>query len=196
MITYLTSDERHLIINKDEALRYAGGRRDDSQLNRLMDDCIAELKPAISCRACFASYPLQLGEMLHLGFTQVRSKDLAKNLAGCTRIILFAATIGAEVDRLLRTYSRLSPARAVCMQAAAAAAIESYCDALNNELVLPYMSAKPRFSPGYGDLPLQVQTEIQKALQFEKIGITLTESGMMLPSKSVSAIIGVTEKQE
>lgn len=196
MITYLTSDERPFTIHKDEAVRYAGGRRGDAQLDRLIEDCLRELRPALACRACYTTYPLQLGDPIHLGFTQVRSKDLAKNLAGCTKIILFAATIGAGADRLLQKYSRLSPARAVCMQAAAAAAIESYCDALNAELIRPYAVAKPRFSPGYGDLPLQLQTEIQNALQFEKIGITLTESGMMLPSKSVSAIIGVAEKQE
>lgn len=198
MVTYLTSDERSFSIDINEAVRYAGGRRDDARLVRLIEDCVEELRPALTCRACYTTFPITLNNAphLHLGFTTVTSKDLAKNLAGCTQVILFAATIGAGADRLLQKYSRFSPARAVCLQAAAAAAIEGYCNALNAQLVRPYSAARPRFSPGYGDLPLQLQAEIQKALQFEKIGITLTGGGMMLPSKSVSALIGVEKERE
>lgn len=191
MITYLTDDNRPIEIDWNEAIRYAGGQRNDPQLNEMFSACWQELQPVLSCRACYTTFPISLDKKLHLGFATVESKALAKNLTGCTHILLFAATIGAGADRLIQRYSRISPARAVCMQAVSAAAIEAYCDLLNIELIRPFAGAKPRFSPGYGDLPLQLQQNIQQALQFEKIGITLTDSGLMAPSKSVTAMIGV-----
>ncbi len=191
MITYIIDDKRQLKIDKNEAARYAGGRPDDLKLLEMIDDCWAELCPLLSLRACYSILPIEISGQLDLGFTKSNSLDLSKNLTGCNHIILFAATIGAGADRLIQRYSRLSPARALCMQAVASAAIEAYCNLLNDEWTQNFAASKPRFSPGYGDFPIEMQRDIQKALQFEKIGITLTESLLMAPSKSVSAIIGI-----
>ena len=116
----------------------------------------------------------------------------------CQEVILFAATLGAGVDLLLRRYSRLSMSRAVVLQACAAARIESYCNEINDKLKAEAaeegLYLRPRFSPGYGDLPLSCQPDFCRVLEAEKtVGITLTESFLMMPSKSVTAVIGVSK---
>ena len=88
-------------------------------------------------------------------------------------------------------------AKAVVMQAAAAAMVEAYCNELNAGWKKEYLEKdlylRPRFSPGYGDFPLSAQKEILDGLEAGKrIGITLTEGGLMMPSKSVTAVIGIS----
>lgn len=139
----------------------------------------------------------QSGASLDLGFTVTHSRDLQKNLKGCCRIILFGATVGLELDRLIARYGRLSPSKALCFQAIGAERIESLCNAFNDEIDEIFreqgMYTRPRFSPGYGDLPINMQKDIFAALDCpRKIGLSLNVSLLMSPSKSVTAIIGIS----
>ena len=89
--------------------------------------------------------------------------------------------------------------RAVVMQAAAAAMIEEYCDQVCSALKEEYEARgeylRPRFSPGYGDFPLECQPALLGALEAGKrIGIKLTDSLLMMPSKSVTAVMGISKK--
>ena len=106
-----------------------------------------------------------------------------------------AATLGAEAEALIRRTQRRSMADAVILDAAASAAIEQVCDALCEELqaaVAPrYLTT--RFSPGYGDMPLSDQATLFRVLDVERrIGVSLTDGGLMLPQKSVTAILGLS----
>ena len=123
----------------------------------------------------------------------IKLEKLLKNLYGCKEVIIFAATLGAQFDRLLLRYSKVSPAKAVIFEAIGTAEIERVCDEFCCKV---NRFTKPRFSPGYGDLPLEVQKEIFKVLDCpRKIGLTLNESLLMSPSKSVTAIVGITDKK-
>ena len=135
------------------------------------------------------------GEVCDLGVMQIRSRSLAAHLAGCKRVILFAATLGAAFDRELQKSTRLSPARAYELQMQGLREIEAFCDALCDELAKELGKAlRGRFSPGYGDLPLEVQREIFRVLAPAKhIGLCLSDSCVMTPSKSVTAFVGVEE---
>ena len=78
--------------------------------------------------------------------------------------------------------------------------LEDYCDQVNEELRLEYekrgMFLRPRFSPGYGDFPLGCQPALLGGLEASKrVGITLTDSYLMMPSKSVTAVIGVSKER-
>jgi len=191
-----------LDFNKKEIYRYLGYKNHEtSSCDDLIDECIDMVKNALECKACYEIYPIfQKDEFeLDLGFDTIHSKDLSKNLKYCDNIILFAATIGMQTDRLITKYSSISPSKSVVLQAVGAAAIEAWCDILCDELkkldIAKGKSFMPRFSPGYGDLSLQVQSSIFEALNCRKlIGVTLTESLMMLPTKSVSAIVGICNK--
>ena len=187
-------------MNLKETFRYLGyGRnRPDEQTFRLAQECWEELERTAVKRCCFREYPLSFleGDGLDLGCFQVVSRALCKNLEGCQAVVLFAATLGVGVDGLIRKYSRLQMSRAVVMQAAAAAMLEDYCDEACGEIRQEYEKKgrhlRPRFSPGYGDFPLECQPALLTGLEAGKrIGIALTDSFLMAPSKSVTAVIGV-----
>ena len=127
----------------------------------------------------------------------IKSRSLARNLAGCTQCVLFAATAGPFCDMLVKRASVTSSAYASCCQAAGAAAIEAYCDLINDKIKDEYeakgLFARPRFSPGYGDLPLENQKDWFRLLDITRnTGIELTGSLLMVPTKSVTAIIGLS----
>ncbi|WP_313075040.1 vitamin B12 dependent-methionine synthase activation domain-containing protein [Lacrimispora sp.] len=190
-------------ISRKEVRRYLGyGIQDgDDAVNGLIEECIGELTKAATLKCISRTYPLELLPDGEINFTvfQTRSRNLSKNLADCSQVILFAATLGTGVDVLLHKYSKLQMSKAVIMQAAAAAMIEEFCDEENQKLKIEFeaqgLYLRPRFSPGYGDFALDCQRNITAVLETSKrVGIMLTDSLLMTPSKSVTAIMGVSEK--
>lgn len=127
------------------------------------------------------------------------SKNLSNLLSDCTYFYMFAATIGVEIDRLIGKSAKLSPVKSLLFQALGAERIEALCDRfcedikaeeamIGNDITL-------RFSPGYGDLPLEIQHDFFRILDCNrKIGISLNDSLLMSPSKSVTAVFGVKER--
>ncbi len=181
-----------------EILRYLHTNAEDAQSLALIDECIGEISGKLTPRAVYREYDIgkKRDGSLELGFCSVISKDLAKALDGCGSIVLFAATLGSEADRLLLRYTKTSPARALVLDAVLSERIEALCDMLETEITMG-KGSRPRFSAGYGDLPIELQKDIFCALDCEKhIGLTLTESLLMSPTKSVTAIIGITDKVE
>lgn len=185
-------------VDRGEVFRYAACRRPGAEEERLLDSCLEELGDRLRYAVCFTTVPVNAwGGRLDLGFAQVESRDLARWLDGCREALVFAATTGLELDRLISRYSRVSPSRALVFQAVGAERIEALCDtfcaAQGAELARSGRGLTRRFSPGYGDLPLSVQREIFQLLDCpRKIGLSLNESLLMTPSKSVTAIAGVT----
>lgn len=184
---------------RKEALRYAGVKTETPEMAAMLEECMTLCAGQIDPRVCYAHYPvMRSGERLDLGFAQTDSAALRRNLGACEEIILFAATIGLEMDRLIARYAHLSPARSVMLQAIGTERIESLCDAFEEFLIAQGYELRPRFSPGYGDLPIQLQRDLFAALDCSRqIGVSLNESLLMTPSKSVTAIIGLSaEKTE
>ncbi|WP_349668247.1 vitamin B12 dependent-methionine synthase activation domain-containing protein [Lacrimispora sp.] len=190
-------------ISRKEILRYLGygNNESDEQVSALVEEVLEELLAAASPKCIYRAFPLTLLPENEIDFTvfRTKSRNLSKNLADCEEVLLFAATLGTGVDVLLHKYTRLQMSRAVIMQAAAAAVIEEYCDQENRKLKQEYEARgfylRPRFSPGYGDFSLECQKDITTVLETPKrIGIMLTESLLMTPSKSVTAVMGVSKK--
>ncbi|MCM1364745.1 MAG: Vitamin B12 dependent methionine synthase activation subunit [Faecalibacterium sp.] len=186
-------------INKAEALRYMGYKTKvpPDEIEGLFSLCMNLLRDAVSYKACFTKVPLKfLGDgKIDLGFDTVQSYNLEKNLTDCNMAYLFAATAGTAVDRLIMRYSRTEPSKSVVIDAIASAAVEGWCNKINAEMKQGFFS-KPRFSPGYGDLKLEHQKDILSFLDAQrKIGITLSESFLMAPTKSVTAIVGIREEE-
>ena len=124
------------------------------------------------------------------GLIRLPGKSLAAHLAGCARAVLFCATAGPGFDRMLSA-NRLQPARLAIWDAAGTAGIESFCDRCCEALGGHQRS---RFSPGYGDLPMQSQQEILSVLDARRtLGVGLTQGLLMTPAKSVTAIVGLEE---
>ena len=189
-------------VDEGEILRYAGVRPDGREENlALVRELLPAALSAMRYSVSYAEFEISRKEnSLCLGFLNTDSKDLSKNLDGCDSVIAFAATVGIEMDRLIAKYSATSPARALILQAIGAERIESLANLFSAEIAAEKaalgLSLKPRFSPGYGDLPLEMQKNIFEALDCpRKIGLSLNENLLMSPSKSVTAIIGVYSKR-
>ena len=164
-----------------------------------LQESLVAARGAAQCRAVWCRYPLKRnGEELDLGFAKTTSQGLKRHLEGCDEIILFACTAGAEMDRRIGRAKLQSPAKGLLMHAIGAQQVEGGCDRLCRQLAeqFPDRQLTDRYSPGYGDLPLEMQRDVMTALDCGlTVGMTLTESLLMTPSKSVTAIIGMKERK-
>lgn len=183
--------------NHKEIIRYARAKSDDPRIAALIDACIEEAKPLLDYRLSYTIDDI-IREDDTLSFCGIKTTStvIKKAVDGCEKVILFAATIGARFDRLITRYGRLEPSKALIFQAIGAERIESLCDAFCDTTIMELnasgKSLRQRVSPGYGDIPLEMQRQIFQILDCERrIGLTLNESLLMSPSKSVTAIVGV-----
>lgn len=123
------------------------------------------------------------------------SRSLATHLAGASHVALMAVTLGQAVDRQIIRDGYRSSSEALVTDAVASAYVEERCDQCEAEirsLIDPKSGLTSRFSPGYADLPLNANTEILRVLQTAKtIGLTSNDSHLLIPLKSVVAIIGI-----
>lgn len=185
-----------------EALRYAGVNSPSPDGAALMESAWREAESHLSYQVCWGKFPLSMAEdACDPGFACIKSRALARHLAGCEAVIVMGATLGVGLDRLIMKYGRLSPARALSLQALGAERIEALCDAfcekIGAEAAAEGLYLTSRFSPGYGDLPLETQRDIFRILRPEgKIGLTLNDSMIMSPSKSVTALIGLSRDKK
>ena len=185
-----------------EALRYLGyrGQEPDLATLRLVETCMEELEGQVQRRSLWERYPLTVaGSQVQLGPLRIQSGQLARHLEGCSQALLFAATLGVGADRLVQKYEKLDLTRAVALQACGASLIEAYCDRCQRELARLFegkdLFLRPRFSPGYGDFSLEYQQDLLNLLQCpQRIGLTCTKALMLLPTKSVTAVIGLARE--
>lgn len=184
-------------VPRDEVLRYLGGEgRDPSpELTGDVDRCTGLLLRTAKPRVVWRR--LSLGEDGEPVGTDFRfdSRDVRALLSGCEAVILFAATLGAEAEALIRRTQVTCMADAVILDACGSAAIENVCDNLCADLAEQEapLVLTPRFSPGYGDLSLAKQAGFFRLLDItRRIGATLSPGGLMLPQKSVTALMGVS----
>ena len=184
-----------------EVLRYLGYRKQipEDEVLEEISGLTESLRAAVTPRAVYRIAELSIDESGALLFSGVRTKSRAlyRNLRGCSHVLLFAATLGAEPDRLLAKEEIRSMSRAMTLQSVATALIEIFCDRLSAYVAeslsgIP-LYPRPRFSPGYGDLPLSLQPSFLSLLETTKrIGLRCTDSLLLTPTKSVTAIQGLS----
>ena len=176
-------------------LRYLGaaGWQPDDATAALLDRAEACLRAAAAPRGAWRSLPAGALDLANAG------SDLARHLQGCGSLVLLAATLGAGVDALLRRLEVTDIALCAAVDAAASAAIEAACDAVEADARAwaaghgLYLTG--RYSPGYGDCPLELQHELCLALDTPRgIGLTVTPQHLLAPRKSVTAILGAAER--
>ncbi len=131
---------------------------------------------------------------------KVLSKDLRHLLRNSSECILIAATLGLEVDRQIGRYQKLDMLEAMILDSCASVLIDKVCDDAEQEIMQTLRENEyltMRFSPGYGDVPLEISSEILDILSAQKrIGLTLTKTHMLLPTKSITALIGISNQKE
>lgn len=204
---YSTAENPELLkINRREILRYAGmaGMKEDEiddKLNAILDECIKEAMPLLTYKVSYRYEKLSnVDGHAILPFEYTFSNALDKNLKNCNEVVLFAATVGIALDRLIAKYNKVSKVKGLFLQAFGAERIEALCDLFNEEVRAEALGrgkiTKPRFSPGYGDLSLEIQKPFTEILDCSRrLGINLNESLLMSPSKSVTALIGIMDNE-
>lgn len=170
---------------------------DAAALGGLVDEAKAKLfavaRPAFSAMSVPVAYYPD-GEV-RLGGLKVPSRALLKNLAGADSAYLVALTLGVGVERELLRLEARSITEKFVFDAAASAMADSTLDFVI-KTILGDCSHTPPFSPGYGDFSIELQGDILRSLSAERLlGISLTEEKLMIPTKSITAIIGIKENK-
>lgn len=187
-----------------ETARYLGYTKNahpDEVTEELMKKCISRMHQILTPKLVYSIYDLQVdGDKISFAGEKIISRNLSRNLSGCSKILLFAATIGPKVDLLIRKAQVTDTVASGIYQSVGAMFIESFVDDFNKH-IKQIMSEdgriiKPRYSPGFGDVDLSCQKVFFKLLECNKIGLTLMDSLIMAPEKSVTAFIGIGEKNE
>ena len=179
---------------KKAVLRFAGERGNGEAILPLLEECIHEAEGCFSFGVCYRPLPLSVtGDTVSAGSLSFLSHDLARFIGNKTQGVLFCASVGHGIDRIISRYSRLAPAKALLFQALGAERVEALCDAFCEKLGKEYgLFAPPRFSPGYGDLPLSLQKDILPLLEAGKyLGVSLGEGFLMSPTKTVTAFVAL-----
>lgn len=192
-----------VVCDKNEVLRYLGynGQEISDTISEMIDKTSAEAEKAVTPRYCAAESPISRsadGIRVNSCGMLLCGSDIAEHLKGCESVILFAASIGADIERRIRIYEAQDLTRAIIMDCCGSSLIESYCDlvcgSIAERLTERGLFPTSRFSPGYGDLPLSLQPEFLRALNAQRqIGLTCNEQFLMFPRKSVTAVIGLSK---
>lgn len=190
-------------LDRAEAFRYMGykGGEIKESILKITDECEGALLEAIKPRLAYRVFDIGFDEKgIEIIGTPIvfEGNDIREHLAGCSRCVLMCVTLSAGVDRLIRSFEAEGMEKAFIADALASAAIEQVCNSAETLIQsgLGDYSYTWRFSPGYGDFPLAVQRDFITVTEADKkIGLTVTESLILTPRKSVTAVIGVSEKE-
>ncbi len=166
-----------------------GFRNEDIERN------FERLQKEISCRYLYARTFVKRLENggLDLGFGEFKSETLLKNLKDSKEVFVFAVTLGIGVDRLLNKLSKISLTDYFITDAIASALAEGAANEVDRRIKGEVL-CRPRFSPGFGDLSLEIQPGLLNFLNAQKIlGISVGKSYLMAPMKTVTAIMGIIE---
>ncbi len=194
-------DVFELEINKEEVLRYLGYKGQDMNENMtaMIENCRVEIKTIIIPRVVYIYKDIKLSddgvEVITTNLI-LKGKDIKEHLKNSKECVLMAVTLGNEIERKTRLYEKSDLTKALILDACATTAVEEVCDIVENRIKekanLSGMDITFRYSPGYGDLPLDVQNNFLRALDAQKkIGLTVSENSLLFPRKSVTAIIGI-----
>ena len=179
-------------------LCYRGSPLGGESLSEL-ERCETLLLRTARPRLVWRLFPLSSDGRLEGTDYRPAGEDIRAFLSDCDSVVLLAATLGAEAENLIRRAAGRDMAEAVILDAAGSAAIEKVCDNFCEDLAaeLAPRCLTDRFSPGYGDMPLSDQFALFRVLDVSRrIGVTLSDSALMIPQKSVTALIGVSERPQ
>lgn len=192
-------------IDKEEALRYLGYKniRADEETDKLVNEAISELRKISELKYVYRIFNIkrESNSISFENIINIKSKSLETLFKDCEKSAVMAATVGFQVEKRIRYYSLTDLSKGIVFDACADACIEALCDLAEDEI--KKLAAEEgcgttiRYSPGYGDVPVLHQGEILAALNAQKlIGLTSSDSSILIPRKSVTAFMGFSKKNE
>lgn len=187
--------------NRNEVLQYLRwtGSEIPPEIDALIDACMAQTLQVIAPRYTWVCRTIdRQARTPSLAFL---GQDVPALLEDCSRVIFFAATLGNGLEMAIRQAQVRDLSRALVLDCCGSAAIEAVCDAAEREIFqaldAPDCYLTDRFSPGYGDLPVEVQPELLALLDGpRRIGLNLTASKILVPRKSVTALMGIADRPQ
>ncbi len=188
-------------INIDEALRYMG-YKDNIDIENIRDiicSCEKKLLSSAEPRYCYKIADIERSDKITVKNTDLMlaGKSISSHLAECQKVILLAATLSDKADKLISLMNVTDVTSALITDAMASAMTEQLCDIAEEEIRREHgiKHTTFRFSPGYGDFPIDIQRDFIKILSADKkIGLTANDSNILIPRKSVTAVIGISDK--
>lgn len=178
-------------LNRSEAIRYLGGAgiQMNDQMEVLMDECEKMVLEKAAPKFLYIELDLPCDAIMG-------GRDIANHLDGCEKAILMCATLGAEIDKLIRISQISDMAKAVVLDSFASVAVEQECNKVDEIIAEKYNGYNMtfRFSPGYGDYPISLQQDFLRMLDApRKIGLTTNDNYLLMPTKSVTAVLGLSK---
>lgn len=169
-----------------------------SDVSDLISKCIEYSNP----KYCYRIFDIE-----HISETEIKLSNsnyslqgnhISSHLRNASKVAIFAATLGVSFDNYLKRLQLKEVYKAFILDICANEYIENFCDFIQEDIrKSEYLSSYlflPRFSPGYGDFPISSQRELLHLLDAQrKIGLTCTSSYIMIPKKSVTAIVGLVD---
>lgn len=185
-------------VDRAQAFRYMGHHGEpDANMQALADQCERRLLSAVSPRYTYRVCPIEpTPEGLSCAGVLLMGEDIRRHLDGCSRAVLLCATLSAGADTAIRAAQAQDVLAGMMTDAMASALTEQLCDAAEEEILaaLPEYDSTWRFSPGYGDLPIETQENFLLALNAQRrLGVTLSPGGLCIPTKTVTAVIGLSD---
>lgn len=188
-------------IDKKEVLRYLGykGQEYDKDLDEVIEKSIEEVENKTIAKKIFETYDIERkDDGIHLKGTSLilEGENIRTCLENCDKVVLMAVTLGNEIERIIKLNEIKDMTKAIIVDSIGTAFVEAICDDIESAIYNNYSpqgkSLSFRYSPGYGDLPLEIQAKFLDTLNARRrIGLNITESHILIPRKSVTAILGI-----
>lgn len=182
-------------LDENEVIRYARAEKiDKSLISNAVLNALINFKPQASYNIYDYDY-----KNSYIFFENKRillnGKSIKQHLILCEKVAIIATTVGEDIEKEITKLSEKGEyTNALLLDAAATEAVEETANELQNiisrEAIREGYNLTSRFSPGYGDFPLEMQEDILKFAEGDKIGISLSSSLMLIPRKSITAVIG------
>lgn len=192
-----------LTIDASETRRYAGLMKAKNFEESMIEDACQDARLLATPRGIWQiyDYDCEKQEILASPPCILLGKKIGLHLAGCDKVILLSATVGDGIESVVtKRFADGQYASSVLLDAAATTAVEQVANAMEKAL-RPKAAAKGygmrwRFSPGYGDWPIEQQPELIRLTEAGRIGVHLSSSMMLIPRKSITAIIGLYKEDK
>lgn len=195
-----------LSIPKKEVLRYLGHKNQEinGNIDRLIDETIEEAKELIAPKKVVARYRITIKDTgVYLDNTNLvlTGEDIKNHLKYSKDIYIMAVTLGSVIEKKIAYYEKIDLTKAIILDSCATTAVEKFCDYIEEDIKKiaenENMGITFRYSPGYGDLPIDIQKDFLDTLNATKvIGLTVSRHNLLMPRKSVTAIIGLIPKDK
>ena len=189
-------------IDTVETKRYAGLRNVRNFDEKKLLDACEEAQILLETQGSWFFYDYDYKNQTILSEIPViiSGKSISRHLENCDKVICMAVTIGESIEtEITNKFDRGEYIASILLDAAATTAVEQAADAIEKKIKQDISSKgysmRWRFSPGYDDWSLSQQLEIYNLSGAESIGIRLSDSMMMIPRKSITALIGLYKKE-